>query len=57
MHGIGTSAMILYGVPHTFVTHSYVTGTHGRYVRLETEDDAIVKAGHNKACMDLRYST
>ena len=25
---------------HTFVTHSYLTGTHGRYVRLETEDDA-----------------
>ena len=26
--------------PHTFVTHSSFTGTHGRYVKLETEDDA-----------------
>ena len=26
----------------TFVTHSYLTGTHGRYVRLETEDDATI---------------
>ena len=28
------------GAPTTFVTHSSFTGTHGRYVKLETEDDA-----------------
>ena len=30
------------GAPTTFVTHSSFTGTHGRYVKLETEDDATL---------------
>lgn len=30
------------GAPSTFVTHSYLTGTHGRYVMLETKDDATL---------------
>ena len=32
----------VWGPLTTFVTHSRLTGTHGRFVKLETEDDATL---------------
>ena len=32
------------GAPTTFATHSYLTGTHGRYVRLE------IRSGYQRVC-------
>ena len=39
--------------PPTFAAPSDVTGTHGRYVRLETEDDATAetKRGEMIVCI------